>query len=169
MESDAERGVGSSEFCSSNSKALVPTVEQLLGYREQQVIALTGLLMRGEAFRGRVRELGKQHSPKLTTTRIAFIVSLRLHRRKTTRNRRGAKCRTVASLVLWGGKGRSLLASSSSSPRRPLRNTQPPSASSAILLGVDISKMPKQIGQGKNIILHVLRQAGLDVCDDGDL
>ena len=38
---------------------------------------------RGEAFRGRVRELGKQHSPKLTTTRIAFIVSLRLHRRKT--------------------------------------------------------------------------------------
>ena len=42
---------------------------------------------RGEAFRGRVRE---QHSPKLTTTRIAFIVSLRLHRRKTTRNRRGA-------------------------------------------------------------------------------
>ena len=45
---------------------------------------------RGEAFRGRVRELGKQHSPKLTTTRIAFIVSLRLHRRKTTRNRRGA-------------------------------------------------------------------------------
>ena len=51
---------------------------------------------RGEALRGRVRELGKQHSPKLTTTRIAFIVSLRLHRRKTTRNRRGAKCRTVA-------------------------------------------------------------------------
>ena len=46
---------------------------------------------RGEAFRGRVRELGKrQHSPKLTSTRIAFIVSLRLHRRKTTRNRRGA-------------------------------------------------------------------------------
>ena len=26
---------------------------------------------RGEAFRGRVRELGKQHSPKLTTHRIA--------------------------------------------------------------------------------------------------
>ena len=46
---------------------------------------------RGEAFRGRVRELGKlQHSPKLTSTRITFIVSLRLLRRKTTRNRRGA-------------------------------------------------------------------------------
>ena len=28
---------------------------------------------RGEAFRGRVRELGKQHSPRLTTLRIAFI------------------------------------------------------------------------------------------------
>ena len=42
------------------------------------------------ALRGGVRELEKQHSPKLTTTRIAFIVSLRLHRRKTTRNRRGA-------------------------------------------------------------------------------
>ena len=27
---------------------------------------------RGEALRGRVRELGKQHSPKLTTTRITF-------------------------------------------------------------------------------------------------
>mgnify|MGYP004161809845 CR=1 FL=1 len=48
------------------------------------------LRRRGEAIRGRERELEKQHSPKLTTTRIAFIVSLRLHRRKTTRNRRGA-------------------------------------------------------------------------------
>ena len=47
------------EFCSSNSKALVPTVEQLLGYREQ-VIALTGLL--GKVIQRCVRSGGDSSS-----------------------------------------------------------------------------------------------------------
>ena len=47
------------------------------------------LRRRGEAIRGGERELEKQHSPKLTEPRIAFIASICTRRRKTNRNRRG--------------------------------------------------------------------------------
>ena len=78
---------------STNSTAAAPTAEAKgpggRGARgEPRGAWCWSLRRRGEAIRGRERELEKQHSPKLTTTRIAFIVSLRLHRRKTTRNRR---------------------------------------------------------------------------------
>ena len=42
------------------------------------------------ALRGGVRELEKQHSPKLTSHRIAFIASICTRRRETDRNRRDA-------------------------------------------------------------------------------
>ena len=46
------------------------------------------LRRRGEAIRGRERELEKQHSPKLTEPRIAFIDSFCTRRSDTDRNRR---------------------------------------------------------------------------------
>ena len=46
------------------------------------------LRRRGEAIRGRERELEKQHSPKLTKPRIAFIDSFCTRRSDTDRNRR---------------------------------------------------------------------------------
>ena len=46
------------------------------------------LRRRGEAIRGRERELEKQHLPKLTEPRIAFIDSFCTRRSDTDRNRR---------------------------------------------------------------------------------
>ena len=79
----------------TNSTAAAPTAEAKgpggRGARgEPRGAWCRSLRRRGEAIRGRERALEKQHSPKLTSGRTAFIASLCLHRRETDRNRRDA-------------------------------------------------------------------------------
>ena len=77
----------------TNSTAAAPTAEAKgpggRGARgEPRGAWCWSLRRRGEAIRGRERELEKQHSPKLTKPRIAFIDLFCTRRSDTDRNRR---------------------------------------------------------------------------------